>query len=213
MVSSALKHPALDNGDRMSRDEFLSRWEQIPELKHAELIEGVVYLSSPVSIGHGLFDSIFGRWLGHYVDAVEDHHLTIVTNTTSLLGDSAFQPDIAMFRESSRRRGGGSSRSSFLEQVPELIIEITRSSRSYDLGPKLAAYRAAGVPEYIAVLLEEKRIEWRALSGTRYRLLQPGKDGMLKSARFPGLWLDMGAVFPPDSRRMKAAINLGLTQT
>ena len=32
-----LQRPELHNGDRLSRDEFMRRWEQIPELKQAEL--------------------------------------------------------------------------------------------------------------------------------------------------------------------------------
>jgi hypothetical protein len=35
-------HPLLfEHGDRLSRKEFLDRWEQMPELKNAELIDGV----------------------------------------------------------------------------------------------------------------------------------------------------------------------------
>ena len=39
--------PALQNGDRLTRDEFERRYEAMPHLKKAELIEGVVYLPSP----------------------------------------------------------------------------------------------------------------------------------------------------------------------
>ena len=34
----------LHDGDRLTRDEFLRRWEAMPNLKHAELIDGVVYM-------------------------------------------------------------------------------------------------------------------------------------------------------------------------
>ena len=44
----------LSPGDRMSRDEFLARWEQMPSLKRAELIDGVVYMPSPVSLPTGV---------------------------------------------------------------------------------------------------------------------------------------------------------------
>ena len=62
----------LRNGDRMSRDEFIQRWEQIPELKHAELIEGVVYLGSPVSRRHGSHDTLLSAWLSYYAFAAEE---------------------------------------------------------------------------------------------------------------------------------------------
>src|SRR5262249_35635889 len=46
--------PPLQNGDRLSRAEFERRYDAMPHLKKAELIEGVVYMPSPVSFqGHG----------------------------------------------------------------------------------------------------------------------------------------------------------------
>ncbi len=36
--------PPLENGDRLTRDEFERRYEAMPHLKKAELIEGEVYI-------------------------------------------------------------------------------------------------------------------------------------------------------------------------
>lgn len=73
------------------------------------------------------------------------------------------------------------------------MVEVCVSSRSYDLGPKKALYQRVGVPEFVAVLVEEQRIEWRVLKGGRYSLLRAGADGILKSRAFPGLWIDEAA--------------------
>ncbi len=62
----SLQQSELHNGDRMSLEEFLQRWEGIPELKHAELINGVVYLASPVSVRHGVYESLMIGWLQYY---------------------------------------------------------------------------------------------------------------------------------------------------
>jgi Uma2 family endonuclease len=199
-----LRQSELQNGDRMSRDEFMSRWEQIPELKQAELIEGVVYLASLVSLPHGSYDSLLGAWLGYYAHATRINFV-IAANTTLLLGDSVYQPDVALV--SPRERTGAK----YLDQLPDLVVEISYSSRSYDLGPKLNAYRLAGLREYITVLLEEQRVEWRVLSGSRYRVINSAKDGMLRSPHLPGLWLDTAALFPPDRTRLFSAIDLGLS--
>ena len=40
--------PPLENGDRLTVAEFERRYEAMPHLKKAELIEGVVYVPSPV---------------------------------------------------------------------------------------------------------------------------------------------------------------------
>ncbi|GET44471.1 hypothetical protein MiSe_93000 [Microseira wollei NIES-4236] len=43
----------LENGDRITRAEFERRYDAMPNLKKAELIEGVVYVGSPVRVIHG----------------------------------------------------------------------------------------------------------------------------------------------------------------
>ncbi len=43
-----MRFPPLENGDRLTRVEFERRYEAMPNLKKAELIEGEVYMPSPV---------------------------------------------------------------------------------------------------------------------------------------------------------------------
>lgn len=42
--------PLLENGDRLTRPEFERRYAAMPQVKKAELIEGIVYLPSPVRV-------------------------------------------------------------------------------------------------------------------------------------------------------------------
>ena len=59
--------PPLENGDRLSRDEFERRFDAMPNLKKAELIEGVVYVPSPVrQRNHGRPQYHLLAWLGQY---------------------------------------------------------------------------------------------------------------------------------------------------
>ena len=46
----------FEPGERLSVDEFLDLWERMPNLKFAELIDGVVYMPSPLSFEHGRRD-------------------------------------------------------------------------------------------------------------------------------------------------------------
>ena len=39
----------LENGDRLARPEFERRYHAMPHVNKAELIEGIVYMPSPVS--------------------------------------------------------------------------------------------------------------------------------------------------------------------
>ena len=59
--------PPLEPGDRLTRAEFERRYEAMPNLRKAELIEGVVYVTSPVRADyHGVPQSDFVTWLGVY---------------------------------------------------------------------------------------------------------------------------------------------------
>ena len=53
MVTHQSKILPLENGDRLSRVEFERRYQAMPEHQKAELIEGRVYIASPVRIIHG----------------------------------------------------------------------------------------------------------------------------------------------------------------
>src|SRR5580658_5312332 len=58
--------PPLENGDNLGADEFMRRYAPWPEDKKAELIEGIVFLGSPVRGVHGAAHATIGGWLGVY---------------------------------------------------------------------------------------------------------------------------------------------------
>ena len=121
---------------------------------------------------------------------------------------SAPQPDCALFVRP--EFGGRSSlRDGITLGVPEFVCEICYSSRSYDLGPKLSLYQSAGVNEYLAVLIEERRFEWRALVNGGYILLEP-ETGVYRSRIFPGLWIDETAFWHNDSTILLQTLDQGL---
>jgi hypothetical protein len=203
-----LESPLLSPGDRMGRKEFLERWQQMPGLKFAELIEGVVYMPSPLSLRHGGRDNLIQGLLFYYASRVPG--CEPLTNATCLMTrNSVPQPD-ASLRWLLESGGRSRTEGGLLAGVPELAVEICLSSRSYDLGPKLALYRSAGVPEYLAIVLEEERIEWRILETERYRLMKPHRDGTLRSRIFPGLWLDTAAYWRSDRAALLATLERGI---
>ena len=59
--------PPLENGDRLTREEFERRYEAMPDVMKAELIEGVVYVPSPVRHRHHGQPHIYlSGWLVQY---------------------------------------------------------------------------------------------------------------------------------------------------
>lgn len=203
-----LEPDLLAPGDCMGREEFLRRWEQMPHLKFAELIEGVVYMPSPVSIPNARFDGLLSGLVFYYAAHVPG--VESLANASWLMKrGNAPQPDISL-RNLQKHAARSWVEDKFAAGVPELAIEICASSRSYDLGPKLALYQTAGVPEYLAVPIEEQRVEWRYLEQGKYKMLKPHRDGTLRSRIFPGLWLNVAALWKEDAPRLIAALEKGL---
>ncbi len=206
MPATDISVKPLVDGERMSREEFIGRWELLPEVKLAELIRGVVYMPSPVSRPHGWTDGDAGYWLNQY--AYNTPGCRVLHNATWLMRDDVPQPDVALciLPEYSGQSG---VRGRLATGAPELAVEVSLSSEKLDRGDKKDLYEQAGVLEYI-LLLADSRMVWYTLIDGRYRESQPGADGIFRSTVFPGLWLDPAALFAGDGRRIMEVVNLGL---
>jgi Uma2 family endonuclease len=139
-----LKGPPLHQGDKLSREEFLRRWEANPEIRNAELIGGMVFTSSRVTVEHGEMDAQAGAWLGYY--SAYTRGTASGFRTTTFLQDDTLQPDINL-RILADHGGGSWVEERFLHGAPELLVEICASSAAYDLHVKRDLYEAARVPE------------------------------------------------------------------
>ncbi len=199
----------LENGAHLSAAEFLRRYEAAPEVK-AELINGIVYMASPVRLDqHGEPDSLIQTWLCNY--AVATPGVKSATNSTARFGpDDVPQPD-GLLRVVPER--GGSARvnaKGYLEGAPELVAEVAASSASLDAREKLATYRRAGVAEYVLWRTADESLDWWALEEDEYQPLGAGGDGFLRSRVFPGLWLDSAALLAGDGAKVMETLQLGL---
>ena len=217
--------PPLEQGDRLTREEFERRYQAMPDIKKAELIEGRVYIpspdfprttdgdeamSSPVSFEHHSaphFDLI--TWLGFYRMATPG--VAGGDNATVRMdADNEPQPDALLRLEPA---AGGNSRVSvedYIEGAPELIVEIAASSADFDLGPKLDMYARHGVCEYLVWRVNDRTIDWYVLRGGSYELLVPDAAGVLRSETFPGLWLDAAALLRLDLPAVLRTLQQGL---
>jgi Uma2 family endonuclease len=200
--------PPLVPGDFLTREEFLRRWEAMPHIKFAELIRGVVYMPSPLSWEHGDTDQNVATWLGVYKAATPGCGGAV--NATWLMSeDDAPQPDNSL---RIRPEHGGQSRmeGKYAAGAPEFLAEVCVSSTSYDLHQKLEVYQEAGVQEYLAVLVREREVRWHRLVSGRFEVVLVSADGVYRSAAFPGLWLDAGALLRGDLARVLAVLHEGL---
>ncbi|MCP6758175.1 MAG: Uma2 family endonuclease [Fischerella sp. CENA71] len=207
---STTNFPPLESGDRLTRDEFERRYQAMIRKIKAELIEGVVYLASPVRArGHGRPHAKIMTWLGTYTAATPGVDLQD-NATVRLDADNEPQPDALVRIEP---EVGGNSRindDDYIEGTPELIVEIAASSAAYDLNDKLNAYRRNGVKEYIVWQSYENRLDWFNLQQGRYVLQKPDADGIIRSQIFPGLWLVVDALREGNMAEVLAVLQQGL---
>ena len=201
---------ALENGDRLTRGEFERRYSARPDIKKAELIEGVVYMPSPVHLtGHAKpHSAVHGVLL---VYAAYTPGVSVADNATVRLDlDNELQPDVLLWID---EEAGGRSRVSdddYLEGAPELVVEVAASSASMDMHAKRNVYRRNGVQEYIVWRTREKRIDWFDLVDGEYRPLPSDRAEILRSRAFPGLRLAVRSLLEGDLAKALAELDKGL---
>lgn len=200
----------LENGDRLPRGQFERCYEALANVKKAELIEGIVYLPSPVRAqSHAQPNNAVAAWLGTY--SAYTPHVSALDNATVRLDmDNEPQPDALLRIDAA---AGGQSRLSaddYVEGAPELVVEIAASSASYDLHAKLNAYRRNGVAEYIVWRARDDALDWFVLHDGEYRPLAPDAAGVVESQGFPGLRLPVDALLAGDVATVLAEVRRGL---
>ncbi|MFI5458173.1 MAG: Uma2 family endonuclease [Isosphaerales bacterium] len=208
-ISEAI-HP-LENGDRLTRAEFERRYEAMPDLKKAELVEGEVYVASPVRHRrHGKPRGQLMTWIGTYASITPG--VEFGDNGSIRLDlDNEPQPDAYLMVEPERGGQARISEDDYVLGAPELVAEIASSSVSYDLGKKLNSYRRNGVREYIVWRVLDRDVDWFVLHEGRYEPLAPASDGLLRSQVFPGLWLDPAALIRGDLATVLAVVQQGVS--
>ena len=209
-ASSPEAVPPLENGDTLTRAEFERRYEAMPHLKKAELIEGVVYVPSPVRHRyHGHQHTHLIGWLVQY--EANTPGVEASDNVTVRLDlDNEPQPDALLFIDPAC---GGQARidaDGYIEDAPELVAEVAASSASYDLHAKLRVYRRNGVREYIVWRVLDQEIDWFVLRAGQYERLPLDAAGLYRSEAFPGLWLDPAALLRGDLATVLAIVQRGL---
>ncbi len=202
--------PPLENGDRLTRTEFERRYAALPQVKKAELVEGVVFMPSPVSlVRHGTPHAYLTGWLVHYVAATPG--IRVGDNATVRLDlDNEPQPDAVLLVEPCRGGNARISEDGYIEGAPELVAEVAASSVSIDLHAKFRVYRRNGVREYLVWRVQDQTLDWFVLQAGDYQRMLPDAVGVLRSEVFPGLWLDTAALLRGDLATVLQVLNRGL---
>jgi Uma2 family endonuclease len=199
---------ALQDGARMTRRKFHRLYEQTPPEFKAELLGGTVYVSEPAKNPHGEADNCLGTILGVY--RFRTPGVVAAGNGTVLLSkEDEVQPDSYLRIEP--RRGGQSHNTydDYVDGAPELVAEVSQTSRGKDLGIKRERYCKGGVIEYIVYCVSESvALRWFDLK--KGQEITAGDDGILRSGVFPGLWIHRDALIQSDFATVLDVLNQGL---
>ena len=202
--------PPLQSGDHLTRQEFERRYDAMPHVKKAELIEGIVYMSSPVRYDvHAEPHSWLNWWLTSY--AVMTPGVRVGDNGTLRIDpDNEPQPDVTPWID--EKHGGQAviDEQGYMAGAPELVAEVAASSASYDLHEKLRIYQRNGVREYLVWSVFDEQFQWFRLSGRRYVEQMPDADGIIASRVFPGLRLNVAALLGGNLGQVLTDLQAGL---
>jgi Uma2 family endonuclease len=196
MVTPVSAPPSLENGDRMDREEFHRRYELRPDIHRAELVEGVVFVRSPMRIPEHdepatLCSSLLALYTASHPGTRSGGGGTIVLD-----GQNEYQPDAYIWRSVGGWPRLNSQR--YLEGAPQLVVEVAASTVSYDLHDKKEAYRRNGVREYVVWRVLDEAMDFFRLDNGEYVRVEPGDDGIIESREFPGLRFNIPAIVAGD---------------
>ena len=200
--------PLLREGDRLTSTEFERRYDAMPNLKTADLLDGVVYIGSPVrTLQHGMPQTLLLGWLVNYWVATPGT-LPSDNGTVRIDDNNVPQPDALLMIQ--RKGQSRLDEDGYVAGGPELVAEVAGGRNDAILRAKKTTYRRAGVREYILWHVADAEVEWFMLNGSRYVKLRADRDGIHRSVVFPGLWLDVAALVRFDGPEVMRVLNLGL---
>lgn len=198
----------LENGDHLRRDEFEQRYAKMSQVKKAELIEGIVYMASPVRISqHGEPHALIISWLMVYKTYTPQVQLGD-NCTVRLDADNELQPDALLRIEINGQ--STISEDDYVEGAPELVVEIAASKASIDLHEKLQVYRRNQVQEYIVWRVYDRQLDWFQLKNNQYTTLEADKNQIIHSEIYPGLWLDTKALLSGNYSQVLTVLQQGM---
>jgi Uma2 family endonuclease len=200
--------PPLRDGDRLTRAEFERRYNAMPGLNKAELVEGVVYMPSPVSDDHGTthFDLI--TLMGMYRFATAG---VVGSDNGSIRLEPESMPQPDLFLRILETHGGRSRRTAdgYIAGGPELVVEVAVTNVNFDVTVKLPMYQRNGVREYVVWRVADQAVDWFILREGQYQRL-PLTEGVYRSEVLPGLWLDPVALVGGDVARLVQVVQRGI---
>jgi Uma2 family endonuclease len=194
MATVSTSRPLLESGDHLTPEEFDAIYTEEYEGR-AELIDGLVYVPSPVRFGvhsspHGAVATVLGVYSARTIGVELG-----IDSTIRFPEGTRVQPDICLIRSGP---GGPDIVRDYLVAAPGFVAEIAASSANIDMHEKKELYRRNRVPEYLVWRVIDGEMDLFRLDGGAYVKADPDPSGVLHSAEFPGLVIPAAQLIAAD---------------
>ena len=157
-----------------------------------ELINGELYQMPPASGEHQFLMDFLVRMINNFATAMQPSLGLAFSNLGLAISELyAPTPDVIYLRSENLRLVKGS----FVEGVPDVVIEILSSDRNRDLLMKRGLYADAGIPEYWIVDPANGSIAVLELSGRAYSERTLGRGDTLTTPTILGFELPLEHLF------------------
>ena len=126
----------------LTAEDFL---EWLEPGSSADLLDGEIFMHSPVSVPHADLLNFLDGVLRLYIDRRRLGFLYREVVAVRLSSRNVFLPDLAFYRADRQ----GLIRDNHVEGAPDLVVEVlSPRTADRDVGPKFAEYEQHGVIEY-----------------------------------------------------------------
>jgi len=184
------KRRPSNSGALLTSEQFLDWLE--PGI-HADLIDGEIFLHSPVSLNHARLINFVDHLLRSYIEEHDLGELHRETVAVRLSVRETFLPDLSFFTKAQAARLG----ETHVSFAPTLVVEaLSPRTAHHDTGRKFAAYELHGVQEYWIVDPEKLQHRFYRRVGDVLEEFS-AQDETVRSFALLGLWLKRGWLNPP----------------
>jgi Uma2 family endonuclease len=216
--------PRLRDGERLDIAEFLRRYSADTRVLKAELIRGVVHvlrsrvvrngkeiIVSPIDAGgHSAPHANLVGWLSVYAAYTANVIPYAPVTNIQPERENGLEPDGALRIHDDAGGQTEIGEDGYIHGPPELFLEVANTSRRRDTTVRRDECETAGVKEYLVWQTQAGVVEWFTLKRKKYALLSADAAGIVRSAVFPGLWLDVPALLAGDMARVLAVVQQGI---
>lgn len=177
----------LREGD-LTFEDFL---EIIEDDQKADLLDGVIYMSSPDNIENNDLNAWLCTILTAFVEAKELGKVYVSRVAYRIGKKRGPEPDLGFIPKKMAKK----TRRGYIDGPPALAIEIVSpDSVQRDYIQKRAIYEEAGVKEYWILDPDETRATFLTLKKGRFEEM-PLKNGIVESRVLPGFYLQASWVW------------------